>query len=456
MVVAFICALTASAENRLYLEAVNVAEGGQQKVGVMLDNDIVCSNVAIDITLPAGLEMIETSAGIAKVEKSSRLHSTHGFNISRQTDGTWRLSITRSASSPYILAGSGALGYFYVEANGDLAEQDAMSFTGKGAGLVADESKPNNKTYAETVEESKVTNTTKYGLYVLSATERLDISQNQTTVTLGLENNSAVTGMELYVTVPAGITLSNPVAVGRASGKDVSLIRIGNTRTYKLLLEPQNGAVVAGTGSIVTFELAADRKVLINGSKIVFSDAVITTADAKSKDVQADKAVVELSTGVQVEASSTVTEVSVVKDEEFVIPVCIKNDGDITGLEAKLTLPENVEFVSIEKDAKRFPVGLDVAYTKGKILIAPANSVTLIPGEGVLFSIHLKATDNNVSGEVSLTDIVATPAYPTSINVDAFSVTVKRGAIRGDVNEDGVVNVLDAVEVYNIMRESLQ
>lgn len=456
MAVAFICALTASAENRLYLEAVNVAEGGQQKVGVMLNNDIVCAFVGIDITLPEGLEMVEASAGMAKVEKTSRLDASHGFTISRQTDGTWRLSISRSASSPYIAVGSGALGYFYVKATSTLTEKATITFEGDGAGLVADVTKPNAKTWAENDEQSIVTNTSKYGLYVLSATERLDVSQGEKMVSLGFENDHAVTGMELFVAVPAGVTLTNAKAVGRASGKNLSLKRVGNTQTYKLLLEPQGGAIAAGNGEIAQFEVVADRSVLINGSTIAFSDAVITTDDALSKDVQADKAVVELSTGVQVEASSTVEEISVVKDEEFVIPVCIKNDGQITGLEAKLELPENVEFVSVEKDAKRFPLGLDVTYRNGKILINPVNSVALYPGEGVLFSIHLKATDNNVNGEVRLTDIVATPLYPTSINADDVVVIVKRGAIRGDVNEDGVVDVYDAVEVYNIMRENLQ
>lgn len=452
---AFVCALTASADNRLYIEAVNVAEGGQQKVGVMLDNDFVCANVGMDITLPAGLEMV-ASDGVAMVEKSSRLNTTHGFLITLQDNGKWRLSITRSASSPYIAAGRGALGFFYVKATSALAEQDIITFEGKGASLLADEKNTSDKIYAPKDEESKVTNTTKYGIYVLSATERLDVSRDETTVTLNLENNSDVTGMELYVKVPAGVTLSNAKAIGRANGKYISFKRVSGTSIYKFLLEPQGNIIEAGNGDVIEFEIAADRNVLINGSTIEFSDVVITTADALSKDVQASKAVVTLSTGVQVEASSTVEEVSVVKDQEFVIPVCIKNDGEITGLEAKLVLPENVEFVSIEKDAKRFPASMDVSCANGKILIAPVNAAAIPSGEGVLFTLHLKATDNNVSGEVCLQNIVATPVYPTSINVDGFSVTVKRGAIRGDVNEDGEVNYKDAVEVYNIMRENLK
>lgn len=454
MAVAFVCALTASAENRLYLESVSVAEGAQQKVGVMLDNDIVCSNVQFDIILPVGLEMVQTSVGVARVEKSSRLDASHGFQITK-INGVWRLSITRGLSSPYIQVGSGALGYFYVKATTALAEKATITFEGKGAGLVADETNPDNKTYAEKEEKTTVTNTSKYGLYKLSATETLDVSLGQKTVVLSLQNDHAITGMEFFATVPAGVTLANAKTIGRAYGRTISMKRVGNTQTYKFLLDPMAGVISAGNGDIIQFDVEADRNVLVSGSTIVFSDAVSTTADAQSKDVQADHAVVTLSTGIQVEASSSVTKVSVVKDQEFVIPVCIKNDGQITGLEARLTLPGGVEFVSVEKEAKRFPLGLDITYSNGKILIAPANSVALYPGEGVLFTLHLKATDNNVSGEVKLTDIVATQAYPTGIGVKDVTVAVERGAIRGDVNEDGEVNSGDVNAIYDIIRENL-
>lgn len=156
----------------------------------------------------------------------------------------------------------------------------------------------------------------------------------------------------------------------------------------------------------------------------------------------------ELPQGVTATAGKTV-----------VVDILMSNTLEIINWQAELVLPEGITLVSAEKTENWAG---EVTVTNNK-LFSEVDEAAAASQKLAVAKLTLNVASTVKAGEyqLSLDKIVMTASDESSIAQDAprtVSITVEEAQqnIKGDVNGDSVVDVMDAVYVYDIMAGAQQ
>ena len=104
-----VVAMCATAEDRLYIEDLEIAAGETQSMEILLDNETVFTAFQCDIYLPEGLT-------VSNFKLTNRKHNSHTLSVTVQPDGAQRLLSYSLQLKPYS-GNSGALVTFDLTAS---------------------------------------------------------------------------------------------------------------------------------------------------------------------------------------------------------------------------------------------------------------------------------------------------------------------------------------------------
>lgn len=151
------------------------------------------------------------------------------------------------------------------------------------------------------------------------------------------------------------------------------------------------------------------------------------------------------------------------------LPIYLKNDEVIEGLQFKLTLPEGVSVAEDEEGLITSTTdrtnGMTVMGRKDPdadnsylFVLLSLEGNTITGNEGVFMNVKLNIDSDVDLGdyEIKIEDVYMTTAsYETLHPAEATSDLIMTDIVMGDVNNDGVINVTDAIGVVNYILKNV-
>ena len=268
------------------------------------------------------------------------------------------------------------------------------------------------------------------------------------TVNVMMDNDDDISSLQLDLNLPAGLTFEcnekrNTERITRTSHTLNATDYPAVTKRFTIFAKAvtaKKTAIAGKSGVLFSFDVMAEK--WFNGGEVVLSNVVGSDATVvpvveqpmsnRSLDVKADAGTFSLAPEA----------VSLTFAKMDTVDVYLANTIALTGLEARLNLPEGVEVVK-PLMGDRLSDNAEVSYEpmSGKILIASLTNDEFAETDAPLFSIVLKGTAEG-TGTLSLSDVLV------SNGLAAFKV-------EGTANEVAVTVVDINTIVYNDLKEKL-
>lgn len=269
------------------------------------------------------------------------------------------------------------------------------------------------------------------------------------TLEVELTNEDNISSLQFDMTFPKGLSFvdgSLSKVAARITRSSHSLI--GNQQsdgTYRFGVlstsaTAAGSAIKGNSGAIFTMKVKADESYAggeIVVDQIIGSDATVETPVRIDMDKFTVKAQLNVGT-VNVETKT----LSLESGDKATVNVSLTNTVTLSALQAKITLPEGVEFYTDEE-------GENITYTD-RLTDNHVATVNLIPGttneymlvisaltgdsfdgtEGNLFGLNIIANDDFKGGDIVITDVIVSNNYAIPYEMDA-TLTVSCAIVDG-------------------------
>ena len=268
------------------------------------------------------------------------------------------------------------------------------------------------------------------------------------TVNVMMDNDDNISSLQLDLNLPAGLTFlgneeRNTERITRTSHTLNATDYPAVTKRFTIFAKGVTAAktaIAGNSGVLFSFDVKADK--WFNGGEVVLSNVVgsdATVVPAVEKTMSDSSLDVKANAGTFSLAPEAVSLTFAKKDT---VDVYLANTIALTGLEARVNLPEGVEVEEMLM-GDRLSDNAEVNYVakSGKILIESLTNDEFAETDAPLFSIVLKGTAEG-TGTLSLSDVLV------SNGLAAFKV-------EGTANEVAVTVVDINTIVYNDLKEKL-
>lgn len=268
------------------------------------------------------------------------------------------------------------------------------------------------------------------------------------TVNVMMDNDDDISSLQLDLNLPAGLTFlgneeRNTERITRTSHTLNATDYPAVTKRFTIFAKGVTAAktaIAGNSGVLFSFDVKADK--WFNGGEVVLSNVVgsdATVVPAVEKPMSNRSLDVKANAGTFSLAPEAVSLTFAKKDT---VDVYLANTIALTGLEARVNLPEGVEVEEMLM-GDRLSDNAEVNYVakSGKILIESLTNDEFAETDAPLFSIVLKGTAEG-TGTLSLSDVLV------SNGLAAFKV-------EGTANEVAVTVVDINTIVYNDLKEKL-
>ena len=268
------------------------------------------------------------------------------------------------------------------------------------------------------------------------------------TVNVMMDNDDNISSLQLDLNLPAGLTFlgneeRNTERITRTSHTLNATDYPAVTKRFTIFAKGVTAAktaIAGNSGVLFSFDVKADK--WFNGGEVVLSNVVgsdATVVPAVEKPMSNSSLDVKANAGTFSLAPEAVSLTFAKKDT---VDVYLANTIALTGLEARVNLPEGVEVEEMLM-GDRLSDNAAVSYEarSGKILIESLTNDEFAETDAPLFSIVLKGTAEG-TGTLSLSDVLV------SNGLAAFKV-------EGTANEVAVTVVDINTIVYNDLKEKL-
>ena len=269
------------------------------------------------------------------------------------------------------------------------------------------------------------------------------------TVNVMMDNDDDISSLQLDLNLPAGLTFlgneeRNTERITRTSHTLNATDYPAVTKRFTIFAKsvtPEKTVIAGKSGVLFSFDVKAEK--WFNGGKVVLSNVIGSNAKAVpavEKPMSNSSLDVKANAGTFSLAPEAVSLTFAKKDT---VDVYLANTIALTGLEARVNLPEGVEVVGDPLMGDRLSDNATVSYEakSGKILIESLTNDEFAETDAPLFSIVLKGTAEG-TGTLSLSDVLV------SNGLAAFKV-------EGTANEVAVTVVDINTIVYNDLKEKL-
>lgn len=271
------------------------------------------------------------------------------------------------------------------------------------------------------------------------------------TVNVMMDNDDDISSLQLDLNLPAGLTFEgnekrNTERITRTSHTLNATDYPAVTKRFTIFAKAvtaKKTAIAGKSGVLFSFDVKADK--WFNGGEVVLSNVVgsdATVVPAVEKPMSNRSLDVKANAGTFSLAPEAVSLTFAKKDT---VDVYLANTIALTGLEARVNLPEGVEVVGDPLMGDRLSDNATVSYEakSGKILIESITNDEFAETDAPLFSIVLKGMAEG-TGTLSLSDVLV------SNGLAAFKVEGTANA-----NEVAVTVVDINTIVYNDLKEKL-
>lgn len=259
------------AEDRFYIDAVNIERGETKTLAFKLDNSKEYYGFQADITLPEGVEIVMNDSK-PDITLSSRTDASYTVVSNLLSSGAVRLGTFSTSHTP-ISGNSGALLYLKVSADDN--------FVGGNISLTDILFIDANDRDVQLPDFSIETGTNNNNRFYIPD---FKIAVGETkAVSIVLENTTPFSAFQTDIYLPEGLTIeaNSFVLTSRASGShSVTAKSFSDGRTRIACLSTGNSVFTGNSGELLTFNIKADKNVA-EESVIELKNQIFSTDNAK-------------------------------------------------------------------------------------------------------------------------------------------------------------------------------
>lgn len=446
--------LTATAENRLYIQEATVVPGDNDvTLNVVLDNEDAISSLQFDIYLPDGMTMnLDEQYGQPMLERNTArtTRTSHTLNINERMGAVeesafWRVTLFAKSPTPAktaINGNSGNLLSFKVSVD--------PNFT--GGTIYVNEVYGSDATQLPAVEKPMQGNSVSIkadaGTFSLSPDAASLTLIKKDTIDFFLANKVPVVGLECSVNLPEGVEVEEALMGDRLSDNAV-VTYIGTSK--KLLIESMTNDPFSEDKDKPVFSLVlkglAPGEGELSLQNVLVSNAVSAFA-VEGEPAAVSVTVVDINSIVYEELSAKLAEVQKALDDTLAVILAYTTEEGRAWADSAMAM-------SLVNDLSDEKLNMAAAYNEGTLTeeyplyealatyterikelaqnAAEAEAKALIP-----------TGDVNSDGNVNIAD--------ANMIVGDYLGDEQEGynAAEADVNEDGSVNIADANVVVGI------
>ncbi|MDE5929187.1 MAG: Ig-like domain-containing protein, partial [Muribaculaceae bacterium] len=315
----------ASAADRFYIDAANIEPGETRQLAFMLDNSQDFYGFQADITLPEGLEFVQTN-GKADIKLSSRAGASYSTVSNLLADGSLRVGAFSTTHTAFS-GNSGALMYANVHASDDFAGGTlAMRDI-----LFVNSSDNDVKLPDFTIELGTNHNDSFY-------IPDFKIAVGETkTISVMLDNETPFTAFQTDVYLPEGLYIvdnSFELTSRASSGHSVSARSFADGRTRIICMSLSNSIFTGNSGALLNLDVTANKDIaetaaiemknqifsMANAREYVIpnSQTVVTTERALVEEIVLNPSSVGLTVGdTRIVSASVIPSFASTKDVEW-------------------------------------------------------------------------------------------------------------------------------------------
>ena len=393
--------IAAQAEDKLYISDFNINAGETKQVEIMLDNSVAYTALQADIYLPEGLT-IEQDDGEYLFDLTDRKARNHTISSADLSSGAIRILIA-SQTLKEISGNSGALVTFNIIADASFSGTHTI----KLSNIVATEANRTEHLLADT--ECVVTGPQGGEEPPIAGDDRLYISDFTITagetkqVEIMLDNTVAYTALQADIYLPEGLTIEQDdgeylfdLTDRKGRNHTISSADL-SSGAIRILIASQTLKEISGnSGALVTFNIIADAS--FSGTKTIKLSNIVATEANRTEHLLPDtECVVTGQGGVNPQPQEVV----------------------LNTIMARLQLQQTLQLANTADDA--------VTWTSSDPTVATVDANGLV-----------------TALKTGMVVITATNAQGGSAWCAIWCY------LRGDVNEDDIVDVSDVNQVINI------
>ena len=312
--------------------------------------------------------------------------------------------------------------------------------------------------------------------YSISMPDVSSQSGGTVTVPVNMTNSSGILSLQVDVVLPDGVDIVDVVPSERIANADIFEYGVedqynsDNERYRRIFFSNlENYLVSAITGNegamyYITFQLPEEEGVYpIQLKNIQYFNPptfnVEYIADVTASITVLNNTFVTMPEVVEAQSGQNVT-----------IPVSLNNEGGIFSLQAEVFLPDGVDLVTVEgteriAEAEIFDFAQDDQFTEGdslryrRIIVSQTNNndtSAIVGNEGVIYNITFSIPENaEESYPIVLKNIqyssLSTHTLHYLPDVASTIMVAAPAILRGDVNDNGYVNMDDLTRLINYL-----
>lgn len=304
----------------------------------------------------------------------------------------------------------------------------------------------------------------------------------ETTIEVNLENEDPVSSLQFDLYMSEGLEYvagSIEKVTSRITRSSHSMMGVKRTETvkekevtfYRLgflsqAADKANSAVKGNSGAVMTIKVKAAPT--FKGGSIVIKNVVGSnaTADEPVKLEMPDQTV-KVSVKVA-EVALDPTAIEIKAEETALLGVTLKNDVEVVGYQATVTLPEGLSLEQYEGEDVMYNddrLSINVVANVKKqgetntyiVLLSSLTNDVFEGNEGEIFALNLLAGKDFQGGEVKFTDIKIATKNGISYDLeDELTATITVKPEFEDVTGDGIWNIDDVYDVLKVMAGTLE
>ena len=307
---------------RLSIATTQLTAGGNQQIGVALENNIEITSMQFDVTLPEGLTlntvMNEDDEQVLDAQLSSRKHSSHTINCARQEDGSYRvvvisgknkalngtsgIVVTLGINVPLTMSGS---------ANVTLTNIHLVPLINEAPGIRIDQ-----PDVAQTITITNQGGGNEPTGPVAMTVAPLTMQPGETTTLyIDMTNDRAITSFQFKVTLPDGINVVKEyneddeyveaislVSDRKKSSHDLSFKKTDDGGYFLLAYSATNATFKGNSGHLVAIKVKADDNMGEGSYGVVLSGVVMNTPEEEKFTQDAYSATITISSSAGIDS----------------------------------------------------------------------------------------------------------------------------------------------------------
>ena len=280
------------------------------------------------------------------------------------------------------------------------------------------------------------------------------------TVPIELQNSDTVGGLQFNLHFDNNVlSLDSVYLVDRGTGMNLGQNLISNDTLMIMIYSTSGRRITPGTGNILNLVFTISQSAPTGDSSLLeITNAILSDPGGYPINVTTSNGWIYIGSGSpNVNDTLRVLSSWAPPGQNMTVAIELKNQSPVSGIQTTLHYDPSVisyQNVQLNPSYSNFSISANNLGDSVRIVIVSMQGDSILPGSDTLFTVTFVVDSNASLGDstyIDLSSSVLSDPHANTIPVSDGGAWVYIRGRKGDLNQDGIVNVVDAVRAINII-----